>query len=746
MRARRHSNKVVSEHRMSLVFQYPRLTKDNYDSWSIRVRAILGSQGVWEIVDGGFEVPGEDERLVLVQVYEKNKKKDQHALSIIHQCLDDAMFEKVASASTSKEAWEILKNSHQGVDKVKKVRLQMLRGEFEAIHQKASESISDYFTRVLSVVNQMKRNGEGVEDVRVIEKILRSLDRRFDHVVVAIEETKNLEMMSVDELNGSLRVHEERMNKYKEPIEQALQAKHMVGEKGSSFHRGRGRGRGRGYSHGRGRGRGKNQEGEKSNEEKPQENQRGHGRGREKGRGRGRGRGRDEYERGYDKSQIECYNCHKMGHYARDCWYVHDAKVEANLVEEKEAEESTLLLALNQEADGEGSQWYLDNGASNHMCGDKSKFVELEEKAAGSVTFGDASKIQIEGKGTILIRLKDGTHKLISDVYYVPKLKSNILSLGQLMEKGYEILMKDRSLWLRDRSANLIAKVMMSKNRMFSLLIQTEEPRCLQIGVKDPAWCWHMRMGHLNFRDLKMMSEKKIVNGMPLINHPDQLCEACLLGKHARKSFPKEATSRATEPLELIHADVCGPIKPSSFGKSNYFLLFIDDFSRKTWVYFLKEKSECFDVFKNFKAMVEKESGYVIRSLRTDRGGEFISGDFNNFCEAQGIRRFLTVPRSPQQNGVAERKNRTVLNMARSILKNKKMPKEFWAEAVACAVYLINRCPTKGLKDRTPLEAWSGKKPDVSHLRIFGSIAYKHVPEQERSKLDDRSEKFVFIG
>ncbi|KAG6503382.1 hypothetical protein ZIOFF_035694 [Zingiber officinale] len=132
--------------------------------------------------------------------------------------------------------------------------------------------------------------------------------------------------------------------------------------------------------------------------------------------------------------------------------------------------------------------------------------------------------------------------------------------------------------------------------------------------------------------------------------------------------------------------------------------------------------------------------------MRTDRGGEFTSGVFNRFCEENGIRCFLTVPRSPQQNGVAERKNRSILNMARSIMKNKKMPKEFWAEAVACAVYLLNRCPTKSVKDQTPIEAWSGKKPDVSHLRIFGSISYKHVPEQERTKPDDRSEKFVFIG
>lgn len=165
--------------------------------------------------------------------------------------------------------------------------------------------------------------------------------------------------------------------------------------------------------------------------------------------------------------------------------------------------------------------------------------------------------------------------------------------------------------------------------------------------------------------------------------------------------------TRAKKPLELIHTDVCGPIKPSSLGNNNYFLLFIDDFSRKTWVYFLKQKSEVFEVFKKFKAAVERESGRKIKALRSDRGGEFTSREFQEFCEANGIRRPMTVPRSPQQNGVAERKNRTILNIARSMLKSKKLPKEFWAEAVACAVYLSNRSPTRSVWGKTPQEAWS---------------------------------------
>jgi transposase InsO family protein len=137
---------------------------------------------------------------------------------------------------------------------------------------------------------------------------------------------------------------------------------------------------------------------------------------------------------------------------------------------------------------------------------------------------------------------------------------------------------------------------------------------------------------------------------------------------------------------------------------------------------------------------------YCIKSLRFDRGGEFTSNEFKEFCEANEIHRPLMVPRSPQQNCVVERKKRTILNMARSMLKTKRMPREFWAEAVDCAVYLSNCCPTKSLWNKTPQEAWSGRKPSVSHLRVFGSIGYTHVPDEERSKLDDKSKRYIFIG
>jgi len=157
--------------------------------------------------------------------------------------------------------------------------------------------------------------------------------------------------------------------------------------------------------------------------------------------------------------------------------------------------------------------------------------------------------------------------------------------------------------------------------------------------------------------------------------------------------------------FELIHSDVCGPINPQFNGGNRYFITFTYDFSRKTWVYFLHDKANVFDVFKKFKALVEGEFGCRIQCLRTDKGGEFTSNEFNNFCSNQGIKRQLTTAYTPQQNGVSERKNRTLMNIVRCLLNGRNVPKMFWPEAVKWAAYVLNRSPTLPVKDITPEEA-----------------------------------------
>jgi len=190
-----------------------------------------------------------------------------------------------------------------------------------------------------------------------------------------------------------------------------------------------------------------------------------------------------------------------------------------------------------------------------------------------------------------------------------------------------------------------------------------------------------------------------MVKGLPSIEQPAGSCESCILGKHHREKFISGVSNRAKEPLELVHTDLCGPMQTPSLTGNVYFMSFIDDYSRKTWVYLLKQKSQAFDVFKSFKAMAEKESNIFIKVLRSDGGGEYMSNEFMDFCKYHGIKRQFTAHYTPQQNGVAKRKNQTIMNMARSMMKEKHLSNEYWGDDVTCSVYILNRSPTNSMKD-----------------------------------------------
>ncbi|GAA0151402.1 hypothetical protein LIER_10129 [Lithospermum erythrorhizon] len=291
----------------------------------------------------------------------------------------------------------------------------------------------------------------------------------------------------------------------------------------------------------------------------------------------------------------------------------------------------------------------------------------------------------------------------------------------------------------------------MSVNRMYTLTSENQNlgnytGDCLQVTSNDLSKLWHHRYGHLSYKRLHTLQTKQMVRGLPDFKAESITCTDCLNGKQTRNAMPKQANWRATKVLELVHSDLCGPIQPTSTSGKRYFLTFIDDYSRKTWVFLLANKSDTLSSFKIFKNMVEKESNESVKCLRTDRGGEYNSIAFEEFCKEHGIKRHLTTVYTPQQNGVAERKNRTVMNMVRALISAKKVPKTLWPEAVNWTFYLLNRCPTLAVKDMTPYEAWCGLKPSVDHLRIWGCFSHVHVHKVGRSKLDKRSSTYVFLG
>ena len=197
--------------------------------------------------------------------------------------------------------------------------------------------------------------------------------------------------------------------------------------------------------------------------------------------------------------------------------------------------------------------------------------------------------------------------------------------------------------------------------------------------------------------------------------------------------------------MELIHSDV-GAVNVDSVGGSRYYVTFIDDFSSYTFVYFMKSKSDVLAKFKEFVLLMENLTEKKVKTLRSDNGGEYTSIEFQQFCIEHGIKRELTVPMAPEQNGKAERMNRTVIESTRAMLHHAKMPLKFWAEALNTAVYLRNRSPTTALDGITPYECFHGEKPDVSNLRVFGCKAFVHVPKEKRSKLEGKSVNCIFVG
>jgi len=195
-----------------------------------------------------------------------------------------------------------------------------------------------------------------------------------------------------------------------------------------------------------------------------------------------------------------------------------------------------------------------------------------------------------------------------------------------------------------------------------------------------------------------------------------------------------------------VRSDVCGPMPKKSLNGAKYYVTFIDDYTRKTCVFFLKTKAEVFDKFLLFKSLAENHTGQRLKILRTDNGTEYSNSRFMKYLAENGIVHQTSVPYTPEQNGVSERANRTIGDKARTMLLDAGLPESFWAEAVNIAVYIMNRTPTRAFKNIIPVQKWSGNKVDLSNLRIFGCKAYKHVPDVKRSKWAQKSNPMIFVG
>ena len=396
--------------------------------------------------------------------------------------------------------------------------------------------------------------------------------------------------------------------------------------------------------------------------------------------------------------------------------------------------------------------WWVDSGATQHMNPEKKDFVEYTAfDDPVKVNLADKSYILAYGSGQIPIRLFDVNQPvdvLLKNVLYVPKIKNRLFSVSSAVEDGGCLQFDRESVTLKKdgKSKTIGTKI----GKLYHLNRRPDDSKeYCNLVKRDNVSLWHERFGHLNSGDLKLLNDQRLVNGMEMSSVDeagDDVCHGCALGKSKRLPFPKKSFHKTTKPLQLIHSDVCGPVHVPSLGGSRYFVTFTDDYSRYVTVNILKTKDEVNDKFEDFLNLVENQHDLKVKKFRSDGGGEYISNEFKKVCRSRGIEVDGTIPYSPQQNGVAERMGRTLMEMARSMLYHANLPQKFWAEAISTAAYLRNRCPTSSFKGATPYERWFGVKPDVEHLRVFGCNVYVHIPDEKRRKLDAKAVEGVFVG
>lgn len=415
---------------------------------------------------------------------------------------------------------------------------------------------------------------------------------------------------------------------------------------------------------------------------------------------------------------------------------------QSNSIQRNVKEQENENLPTANKCTNYNNEWFIDSGASSHMSPYK---FQMKQKTIENteVSTANNSRLQILGMGDTRIKTNE-TSVDVADILYVPKLTVNLLSVYKIVCNGNKVVFDNTGCTIFNAKNE---KLIHCKPTNGVYKFNADTDKCLLTKpIENKALLWHRRLGHLNYQGLCKMRDGAVL-GIDFKKNSLEIerCETCAMGKQCRQPFKKSETETKGI-LDLIHSDMMGPMETLSIGKARYILTFIDDFSRKVFCYFLKNKSDAFERFVELKNFVENQTERKIKALRTDNGTEYLSTRFEQMLKNSGIQHQLTTPYTPEQNGVAERYNRTIIERAKCLLYDASLTKTYWAEAVNMAVYLINRTINANSTNRTPEEIWSGKKIDLSHVKLFGSQVMVHIPKEKRRKLDFKSQKMIFVG
>lgn len=626
-----------------------------------------------------------------------DNEQNQEALSYIGLYVKPHHYPTINSCLTANQAWLALESAYKGRNEA---RVQQLRQELSTLKKAASEPLAVYVSRARQLADDLASAGLPVNMAEVAYLILQGLPPEYDMARTALQVTG--QALSVESLLPKLQPIEEKLKKTN-----ADNAAYAVQQHNRS----------RNY--------------------------------------------RNNGQLSSNRGPAKCFKCLKPGHRAADCksnpsphakkcdkcgmWGHTTGACRSNNRRESNSHVAFAFCSTDSE-----HSWILDSGCTNHITPDKNKFETYEElHEPVYFSFANGQQGRAVGRGDIKLTVNN-LRVTLQRVLHVPQAAMNLISVKRIMESGAKVEY-DKGTCTISKEHKVLFEVK-CHNGLFSIYDNSHVPEqqaLASVKTTETAQLWHQRFGHLSYSSLSKLVKGQMVDGISI--KPEEfetagktVCGSCIQAKQPRQPFQTSSTV-TTKPLELVHMDVCGPMPTTSIGGSRYFATFLDDYSKLSIVIPISSKADVPDQVKRTIKMLETQTGHNLLAVRTDRGTEYMNHDLRNYFDSKGVIHQTSVPYTPQQNGAAERLNRTLLDRVRAMLLNAGVEEKLWAEAVVTANYIRNRSPSKqGAK--TPWELCFGKKPDVSNMRVFGSRAYVLTPKQQHNKLEPVSEPGVFVG
>ena len=713
----------------------------HFPSWSFQFMLQMEAVGMWDFFTGKWVPPPQDD----VAHFNKYKKCDILAFSTLCRHVVPAIVQRLKPFSTgvrrAPRAWAYLGDTYHAKD-------DSTRGELmeklTTIRMSKGEKVEDYCNRAAAIRDELLLIGATVAEDEYIVYLKKGLPKEWDNIKRSLNTSgvKQSETWVVQQL-----IKEERL---------------MAAS----------------WSHG--------DEDEEAKAFVVQGREKGGGGSKHGGsHGGGYNRNKGNHNKGGAKKPLKCFYCSEVGHPWFKCgkapegwmpagWSSHHGTTsaprpqphatasatggEASKDGGKEARtevkaafacQTVLLTDGGGYDDLNAESWYLDSACTQHMTPRADWVRDLKPSKVSHVRMGDLRLLPVQGKGYVMMEGMEGFEVTFHHVLLVEGLCGNLLSLGQVMEKGVRGHFRDMKMYFQTPRGTTFAEGVVY-GRMVELSLKTHPLQGVQAnvarGTKGALQLWHNRLVHASNGTIKGMARKEAVKGLLLEDEKEEECPACVEGKMSREKFPTHEDV-GEKPLQVVHADLCGPFRTPTRGGAIYFLLLIDHATRYTWGTLLKRKSEVVEKLKVWLPMAERQCDARVKFLRTDNGLEFINTEVMAFLQAHGIERQRSCPRTQQQNGVAERANRTMVEKVRCMLSAMELPPKWWGEAFEHALWVKNRLTTKPLGgEKTPFEALFGVKPNLEMVRVFGCMVQYYVHDELRGKLDMKARWGMHIG